>query len=53
MSGFYDPCPGEDKQLKIRYEFRDVIHEVTVGDQDPVKLPKQCEQTMNVIKLST
>ncbi|KAK3740940.1 hypothetical protein QZH41_017787 [Actinostola sp. cb2023] len=43
LSGFYDPCPGQDKLLRIRYEFRDAIHEVTVGDLDQVKLPKQCE----------
>ncbi|KXJ21318.1 dnaJ homolog subfamily C member 11 [Exaiptasia diaphana] len=41
LSGFYDPCSGEEKLLRIRYEFRDVLHEVTVGDEEPVKLPKQ------------
>ncbi|XP_031556851.1 dnaJ homolog subfamily C member 11-like [Actinia tenebrosa] len=41
LSGFYDPCPDEEKLLRIRYEFRDVVHEVTVADSEPVKLPKQ------------
>ena len=42
LSGFYDPCPGEEKMLRIHYEFRDALHEVTVADEEPVKIPKQC-----------
>jgi len=41
LSGFYDPCPEEEKMLRIRYLFREAIHEVTVGDEEPVKIPKQ------------
>ncbi|KAI7815884.1 hypothetical protein BC939DRAFT_471125 [Gamsiella multidivaricata] len=37
--GFYDPCLGEKKQLKIRYEFQKKMHEVTVADMDHVALP--------------
>ena len=29
--------------LRIRYLFREAIHEVTVGDEEPVKIPKQCK----------
>ena len=43
LSGFYDPCPEEEKMLRIRYFFREAIHEVTVGDEEPVKIPKQCK----------
>ncbi|XP_068753709.1 dnaJ homolog subfamily C member 11-like isoform X2 [Montipora capricornis] len=41
LSGFYDPCPEEEKMLRVRYLFREAIHEVTVGDEEPVKIPKQ------------
>ncbi|KAI1316026.1 hypothetical protein EDD11_010489 [Mortierella claussenii] len=37
--GFYDPCLGEKKQLRIRYEFQKRIHEVIVADLDHVALP--------------
>ncbi|KAF9433002.1 hypothetical protein BGZ76_010017 [Entomortierella beljakovae] len=39
--GFYDPCLGEKKLLKIRYEFQKKIHEVTVADTDHVMIPIQ------------
>ncbi|KAG0300187.1 hypothetical protein BGZ98_009376 [Dissophora globulifera] len=39
--GFYDPCLGEKKQLKIRYEFQKRIHQVVVADLDHVVLPVQ------------
>ncbi|KAJ7393345.1 DnaJ (Hsp40), sub C, member 11 [Desmophyllum pertusum] len=41
LSGFYDPCPEEEKMLRIRYLFRDAVHEVTFGDQEHVRIPKQ------------
>lgn len=41
LTGFYDPCPEEEKMLRIRYLFRGAVHEVTVGDKEPVRLPKQ------------
>ncbi|KAF9345833.1 hypothetical protein BGX26_002691, partial [Mortierella sp. AD094] len=37
--GFYDPCLGEKKQLRIRYEFQKRMHEVVVADMDHVTLP--------------
>ncbi|CAH3105121.1 unnamed protein product, partial [Porites lobata] len=36
LSGFYDPCPNEEKMLRIRYLFREAVHEVTVDDNEPV-----------------
>ena len=35
--------------LKIRYLFRDAVHEVTYGDEEPVRIPKQCEQLLTVL----
>ncbi|KAG0000419.1 hypothetical protein BGZ65_004387 [Modicella reniformis] len=37
--GFYDPCLGEKKQLKIRYEFQRRLHEVVVADLASVAAP--------------
>ncbi|KAF9103368.1 hypothetical protein BGX27_010614 [Mortierella sp. AM989] len=37
--GFYDPCLGEKKHLRIRYEFQKRMHEVVVADMDHVTLP--------------
>lgn len=41
LVGFYDPCLGEDKKLSVTYRFRNVTHEVTIGDQEPLKIPRQ------------
>ncbi|XP_065676509.1 dnaJ homolog subfamily C member 11-like [Hydra vulgaris] len=41
LNGFYDPCPGEDKYLKISYEFRDAVHEAVFNDTEHVRIPKQ------------
>uniref|UniRef100_UPI00358E9AD8 dnaJ homolog subfamily C member 11 n=1 Tax=Myxine glutinosa TaxID=7769 RepID=UPI00358E9AD8 len=41
MPGFYDPCVGEEKSLKVLYQFRGVLHQVTVGDAEPLKIPRQ------------
>jgi len=39
LLGFYDPCVGEDKQLYIRYLFKDRMHEVKIDDTDAIGLP--------------
>ena len=49
LSGFYDPCPEEEKMLRIRYLFREAVHEVTVGDTEPVRIPKQCKRCCFVL----
>ncbi|XP_063965152.1 dnaJ homolog subfamily C member 11-like isoform X2 [Lytechinus pictus] len=41
LPGFYDPCPGEDKQLKVRYEFRQTLHECTIDDPEQLRIPRQ------------
>ncbi|RDD39395.1 DnaJ-like protein subfamily C member 11 [Trichoplax sp. H2] len=39
--GFYDPCPGEEKMLRIEYEFRLISHEVTINEKEALRVPKQ------------
>jgi len=39
IMGFYDPCMGERKQLKIKYQFQRKLHSVTVDDTAPVACP--------------
>ena len=41
LPGFYDPCVGEEKSLRVVYDFRDALHEVTLKDTDSVAIPKQ------------
>jgi len=41
LSGIYDPCIGEEKLLKIIYEFRDNVHEAIFKDEEAVRIPKQ------------
>lgn len=38
-----DPCIGEAKKLRIRYLFREELHEVTVEDGAELRAPIQCE----------
>lgn len=41
LTGFYDPCIGEEKSLFIKYSFHSQIHTVTYSDKDPVILPNR------------
>ena len=41
LTGFYDPCIGEEKSLFIEYSFHSQIHTVTYEDTDPVLLPNR------------
>ncbi|KRX57069.1 DnaJ -like protein subfamily C member 11 [Trichinella sp. T9] len=41
LNGFYDPFPYEQKWLKIRYKFRDHLHECIISEHDAVEIPKQ------------
>lgn len=43
LPGFYDPCVGEEKSLRVLYQFRGVLHQVTAPDSEALRIPKQCE----------
>nr|KAJ3422411.1 hypothetical protein HK105_008188 [Polyrhizophydium stewartii] len=39
LIGFWDPCLGERKRLRITYQFQGRIHQVEVDDKAPVAAP--------------
>ncbi|XP_002923895.1 dnaJ homolog subfamily C member 11 isoform X2 [Ailuropoda melanoleuca] len=41
LPGFYDPCVGEEKNLKVLYQFRGVLHQVMALDNETLRIPKQ------------
>ncbi|XP_020830560.1 dnaJ homolog subfamily C member 11 isoform X1 [Phascolarctos cinereus] len=41
LPGFYDPCVGEEKSLKVLYQFRGVLHQVMASDKEALRIPKQ------------
>uniref|UniRef100_A0A3Q3KNL5 J domain-containing protein n=2 Tax=Monopterus albus TaxID=43700 RepID=A0A3Q3KNL5_MONAL len=41
LPGFYDPCVGEEKSLKLLYQFRGVMHQVISAENEPLRIPKQ------------
>ncbi|KAF3689642.1 DnaJ -like protein subfamily C member 11 [Channa argus] len=41
LPGFYDPCVGEEKSLKLLYQFRGVMHQVISADTEALRIPKQ------------
>lgn len=46
LPGFYDPCVGEEKSLKVLYQFRGVMHQVLSGDTEALRIPKQCKSLL-------
>jgi DnaJ family protein C protein 11 len=41
LLGFYDPCPGEEKTLRVVYRFKNRLHEVEIDDEDELAAPKK------------
>lgn len=41
LTGFYDPCIGEEKTLFIKYLLRSQVHTVLYKDTDPIILPNR------------
>jgi DnaJ family protein C protein 11 len=45
LAGFYDPAPtDEDKQLVVRYAYQGRLHQVSVGDLEGLKLPRNAHR---------
>jgi DnaJ family protein C protein 11 len=47
LTGFYDPCIGEEKTLFIKYSFHSQIHTITYKDTDPIILPNRGKYSKN------
>lgn len=41
LSGFYDPCVGEDKVLYIQYLYHSHLFDTTIKDKEGLRIPKQ------------
>ncbi|XP_057773542.1 chaperone protein dnaJ 13 isoform X2 [Salvia miltiorrhiza] len=41
IMGSCDPCPGEPKQLYVKYTYGANRHEVTIGDYDELLIPQE------------
>lgn len=39
LEGFYDPCPGEPKQLEVFYRFKGSTHKVIIDDEQELRIP--------------
>lgn len=50
IPGFYDPCVGERKYLRARYEFRGLTHEVTVENSEPLIIPRVSHRVVNPVE---
>lgn len=48
IPGFYDPCLGERKHLRVQYEFRGALHEVTVSNSEPLIIPRRSHRIPNL-----
>ena len=49
IPGFYDPCLGEKKHLRVRYEFRGALHEVTVSNSEPLIIPRKSHRIVGLV----
>lgn len=49
IPGFYDPCVGEKKYLRVQYEFRGTPHEVTVENSEPLIIPRRSHRIVNLV----
>ncbi|XP_025829720.1 dnaJ homolog subfamily C member 11-like [Agrilus planipennis] len=45
LPGFFDPALGENKYLYVKYKFRDQFHEITINDNEPLRIPKTAHRT--------
>jgi len=43
LPGFFDPALGEEKMLHVIYNYHEQPHEVTIRDNEYLRLPKTCK----------
>lgn len=53
LPGFYDPCVGETKKLKIEYKYRNVISKITINDTEAIKLPSLSLNNSNTTNIAS
>lgn len=46
LAGFYDPCFGEEKFLRVVYKSADIVHQLTIKDDECLIIPKHCKLTV-------
>lgn len=49
IPGFYDPCIGDTKYLRVRYEFRGTPHEVTVENSESLVIPRRSHRIVHFV----
>ncbi|XP_063675967.1 dnaJ homolog subfamily C member 11-like [Bolinopsis microptera] len=49
LVGFYDVSFGEDKQLAVKYRFRNIMHEVMIEDGESMKIPRQSHRIAQTV----
>ncbi|XP_022905973.1 dnaJ homolog subfamily C member 11 isoform X2 [Onthophagus taurus] len=47
LPGFFDPAVGEEKSLLIVYNFKQQLHEVTIRDNEALRIPKTSHRCTN------
>ncbi|XP_055926160.1 dnaJ homolog subfamily C member 11-like [Argiope bruennichi] len=40
LPGFYDPCLGEEKLLRIDYLYKNIAHSITIPDHEMLRIPR-------------
>ena len=53
LTGFYDPCIGEERRLLIKYSLRSQLHTVVYNDTDPIILPNRGKKTSWLMSLQS
>ncbi|XP_003382824.1 PREDICTED: dnaJ homolog subfamily C member 11-like [Amphimedon queenslandica] len=46
IPGFYDPCIGEKKYLRVKYRFRGLVHEITIENNECLVIPRQSHRVL-------
>lgn len=47
LPGFFDPVLGEEKELHVVYNYHQQLHEVTIKDNESLRIPRNSKQNIN------